>query len=665
MSKSELHRQINDFTSTVITEGGPGWGNPISPQGETTRSWDGGSTVDNYWHSGDSGNPGANWASDGLPAEGDDLVFPAGTARKSNSNNYLTTAGSVTFSDSGYTISGNGLTLASGIDNSINSGTSTWSVNTTLGAAQSFTTASGGTLDIEGNVTNSGYLLTVGGAGATVINGIITGSGGLTKSGTGILTLGAANSYTGGSTVSGGVLKANSAAPNSSTGSGAVAVNTGATLGGRGKVGRVVLESGSTIDPGDGGVGSLATGNGLWKSGAVYHWEINDANGSFGTDPGWDNLAINGGLDIQATPESPMHINIVSLNGSSAGAAANFNAGSAYRWHIVTVTDSVTNFAADKFNVNTSALQNFAGGGDFSIELAAGGHGLDLVFTPHACAAGEVTASWTTTTSPARAILITITDPYGLSSVKGTRLINVTMTGTAYGSGDVVLASDFSMSQDFPVALPTGTVKVVAKGTVINNTLRASCNAIAYDLCNNYSGTIDPVITRLAMEGRDAVMQSFGNIPSAEHYVNIQNDWPGLTRISLLVNERLFVVGPLSDGQSMTLDIAKAMIPGEENTVVLLGEGITGASAIITIGDCPTGEPSAWNEAVALRYERVGDAMRLSWSEAGTGFVLQHREGLGSGNWSDWPEAPEYVNGRYVVDLPPSASTHFFRLYKD
>ncbi|NYT39696.1 autotransporter-associated beta strand repeat-containing protein [Sphingomonas sp. R-74633] len=64
-----------------------------------------------------------------------------------------------------------------------------------------------GSLAGAGNVDLGAYALTVGANGAsTVFNGVITGSGGLTKTGTGTLTLTGANSYTGQTLVSGGAL---------------------------------------------------------------------------------------------------------------------------------------------------------------------------------------------------------------------------------------------------------------------------------------------------------------------------------------------------------------------------------------------------------------------------------------------------------------------------
>jgi autotransporter-associated beta strand protein len=104
------------------------------------------------------------------------------------------------------TINGGGITVLAG------SGANTITAPVTLGAAQSWTNNSTGLLTVQGDVTNSAFLLTVAGTGNTTIGGGIGGTGGLTMSGSGVLTLSGTNTYTGTTTVTAGTLKAGSPA---------------------------------------------------------------------------------------------------------------------------------------------------------------------------------------------------------------------------------------------------------------------------------------------------------------------------------------------------------------------------------------------------------------------------------------------------------------------
>ena len=76
----------------------------------------------------------------------------------------------------------------------------------TQNGAQTWTNNSANVLTIVNNVTNGGFLLTTAGTGNTSINGAIGGTGGLTKSGSGTLTLDHANTFTGLTTVNAGTL---------------------------------------------------------------------------------------------------------------------------------------------------------------------------------------------------------------------------------------------------------------------------------------------------------------------------------------------------------------------------------------------------------------------------------------------------------------------------
>jgi fibronectin-binding autotransporter adhesin len=149
-------------------------------------------------------------------------------------------------------------------------------------------TTSGQTLTLSGNmgsgsqinVGNNGWAF--GGAGNLTLNGVISNSTGVGSTGTtitkndgGTLTLGnASNTYTGVTDVVGGKLIVNGNISTSSL----TTVKTGATLGGTGTVGAVVVDSNGIFAPGDSGIESLnVNGNLTLNSGSISNFEINTA----------------------------------------------------------------------------------------------------------------------------------------------------------------------------------------------------------------------------------------------------------------------------------------------------------------------------------------------------------------------------------------------------
>lgn len=116
----------------------------------------------------------------------------AGTVISAGAN--LTLDGVLNVTSESLTMTSNAITLMGAL--SIKNGASNWSGNMNLsGTAINWTNESDFT--VTGMIANGSTLWTVGSTGNLNLNGVISGVGGLEKTGSGVITLGAANTYTG------------------------------------------------------------------------------------------------------------------------------------------------------------------------------------------------------------------------------------------------------------------------------------------------------------------------------------------------------------------------------------------------------------------------------------------------------------------------------------
>lgn len=267
--------------------------------------------------------------------------------------------------------------IAPGSGGSLTVGTSaaTGSVAVTAG---SHTIATGLALGRDTTfTTDAGTRLTLGGA--------LSGTSGLVKAGLGELLVTGSGSLSGATTVAAGTLRVNG-----SIGSGALTVESGATLAGSGTVGPLTIKAGGTLSPGNSPGVINVDGDAIWEPGGSYNWQIHNAAGAPGT--GWDLTNIAGDLDLTNLDSlNRFNINLWSLaeiEPDVNGAAINFNPGLAYSWTIASVAEgkSILGFSPDLFTLQlaaangTSGFANSLAGGSFSI--VQDDRDLNLVFVP-------------------------------------------------------------------------------------------------------------------------------------------------------------------------------------------------------------------------------------------------------------------------------------------
>jgi fibronectin-binding autotransporter adhesin len=206
--------------------------NVVLTAGPRVRTWNGasaGAGANSNWSN------GANWVGGVPPVGGEQLVFPATAARKTNSNDIAagTAFVSVTLAGAGFTISGNQIVLSGGLlADYVTSGPDPrFVVPIKLAASQSFNNISPDVMRL-GALDLNGFDLTVTATENINITGQLIGTGNIAKEGTAITFLsGTGNTYSGVTLVNAGVLTlfSHGAAGASTAGNGTEVAN-GATL---------------------------------------------------------------------------------------------------------------------------------------------------------------------------------------------------------------------------------------------------------------------------------------------------------------------------------------------------------------------------------------------------------------------------------------------------
>ena len=201
------------------------------------------------------------------------------------------------------------------------------------------------------------------------LSGVVSGPGKLIKTGDGTLTLHQANLF-GGATISSGVMIVEYGA-GSGSGTGYLAVATGGTLAGTGRVSALNLGGGILAPGGDlDYVGTLTAGIMNWTNG-VYRWNVQNFSGGI-----WDRVLGTGALTIAS---GIVTVKVVSTSGAGmSGVADNYDVSAGYTTTIASAS-SIVGFDANKFVVDISDFANDEGA---TWSISTLGTNLVLVVTP-------------------------------------------------------------------------------------------------------------------------------------------------------------------------------------------------------------------------------------------------------------------------------------------
>jgi hypothetical protein len=162
--------------------------------------------------------------------------------------------------------------------------------------------------------------------------------------------------------------------------------------------------------------------------------------------------------------------------------------------------------------------------------------------------------------------------------------IDIKVQDTGTGLASVVVTKSNNADTPVPPFTVGTTDPLIITATKIDQTKSAQVELQASDLAGN-TVTCDPILALLVREPGKQEVQTFTDVPGAEHVLTVFNGSPGVATIELWVNGRKVKIKGLSDGETATFDLGSAMKAQGGNTISAKVGGRPGSSANIMLWD--------------------------------------------------------------------------------
>ena len=415
--------------SITYTGGAGGQDVVLTAVNAPTLTWSGtdaiGSAKNDNW------SDPANWTANTKPVAGDTLIFPSGlsgAALTSNNDIANTSFFSLDIEAGGYTIQGDGITLAGSID--ANQSGSLSPTSSTVSLPITFNTGAG--------------TITVDNAGATLLlSGVVSAPSGLVKQGQGTLSL-TNNDGSTPAVVNAGTLLVDGAAGN-------ISANSGGTIGGSGTV-AAITTVGATVSPGD---SSTTTGI-LTDNGNL----VLDPNSTFAATLNGTTAGTNYDQLVVGKAGSTINLNNATLN-VSLGAL--FPTGGGQQYTIL--SNNTGSAVTGTFNGLPEGGQATFSDQPFVITYKGGTSGHDVVLTSLRTTTTTVTPSTTGPVSGQSVTLtVTVTPLTGTGTPTGSVTFTATQNGTSTTLGTVTLSSGTATLPTTKLATGTNTITATYSG---------------------------------------------------------------------------------------------------------------------------------------------------------------------------------------------------------